>query len=147
MQTKQDKGVAKHLMQRPAIYKIEQYARKMGPNAAQFFREKALPYYQQMPGVKSVRAYQGRFGFGSYSHDIEIWLELQDMACLDEWEQYVISHQDEILAFEAEWDQYFEDRGSRLLAVRNMDQYVGRSGNMFGDEGRHTVLRLAAYIP
>ena len=115
MQTEQDKEVAKRAIERPSIYKIEQYARKTGLNAAQFFREKALPYYQQMPGVKSVKAYQGRFGFGPHSHDIEIWLDLEDMAALDKWEEYVISHQEEILTFEAEWDQYFENRGSRLL--------------------------------
>jgi hypothetical protein len=115
MQTKQDKRAVKRAIQRPALYKIEQYARKTGVKAAQLFREKGISYYKKMPGVKSVKAYQGRFGFGPHSHDIEIWIELQDMACLDRWEQYVISHQDEILAIEAEWDQYFEDRGSRLV--------------------------------
>ena len=109
MQTKQDKGPAKRAVERPAIYKIAQYARKTGLDAAWLFREKGLPYYQKMPGVKSVKAYQGRFGFGPTGHDIEIWLELDDMASLDTWEEYVISHQDEILAFEAEWDRHFED--------------------------------------
>jgi len=115
MQTKQDKEVAKRAIERPAIYKIEQYARKTGLNAAKLFKEKGIHYYKKMPGVKSVRAYQGRFGFGPIGHDIEIWLELEDMACPDAWEEYVVSHQDEILAFEAEWDQNFEDRGSRLM--------------------------------
>jgi hypothetical protein len=115
MQTKQDKGAVKRAIQRPAIYKIEQYARKTGVSAAKLFKEKGIPYYKKMPGVKSVRAYQGRFGFGPTGHNIEIWLELDDMASLDAWEEYVISHQDEVLAFEAEWDQYFEDRGSRLM--------------------------------
>lgn len=115
MQTQQEERVAGRATERPAIYKVEQYARKTGLNAARLFREKGIPYYQKMPGVKSVHAYQGRFGFGSTGHDIEIWLELEDMASLDTWEEYVISHQEEILAFEVEWDQYFEDRGSRLM--------------------------------
>src|SRR5919108_6668672 len=115
METQQDKEVTQPATERPAIYKIGQYARKTGMNAAQLFREKGLPYYQKMPGVKSVRAYQGRFGFGPIGHEIEIWLELADVASFDAWEEYVVSHQEEILAFEAEWDQYFEDRGSRLM--------------------------------
>lgn len=115
MQTQQQERVTQRAIKRPAIYKVEQYARKEGMYAAQLFREKGMSYYQKMPGVKSVHAYQGRFGFGPAGHDTEIWLELEDMASLDSWEEYVISHQDEILAFEAEWDQYFENRGSRLM--------------------------------
>lgn len=64
-----------------------------------------------------MQAYQGRFGFGPTGHDIEIWLELENMACLDAWEEYVAWHQEEVLAFEAEWDQHFNDRGSRLMSV------------------------------
>jgi hypothetical protein len=110
-----DKAVTHDTMDRPGIYKIEQYARRSGSNAAQFYKSKALSYYQKLPGVKSVRAYQGRFGFGPTNHDIEIWLELDDMASLDMWEAYVISHQEEVSAFEAEWDRHFENRGSRLM--------------------------------
>jgi len=60
-----------------------------------------------MPGVKSVRAYQGRFGFGSVDYDIEIQLELEDMARLNAWEEYVISHQEEITAFEMDHRKSF----------------------------------------
>lgn len=52
---------------------------------------------------------------GPASHDIEIWFELEDMASLDAWEAFVVSDQEEVLAFEAELDRYFEDRGSRLM--------------------------------
>ena len=115
MQTQDEKVVTGTIIQRPAIYKVERYTRTKGLNAARLFREKALPYYKKMPGIKSVRAFQTRFGFGSASHDLEIWLELENMACLDAWEEYVISNQEEILTFEAEWDQTFENRGSRLM--------------------------------
>jgi hypothetical protein len=117
MSTGHDKAVVGRTKHRPGIYKIEQYARKSGSklNAAQYFKVKGLPYFRKMPGVKSVRAYQGRFGFGSMDYDIEIWLELEDMASLDTWEDYVVSHQVEVLAFEAEWGQHFEGRGSRLM--------------------------------
>lgn len=44
-------------MRRPALFKVEQYARRPGVNGAQFFRTKGFAYFPNLPGVKSVRAY------------------------------------------------------------------------------------------
>jgi hypothetical protein len=73
MPTAKKKTVIHHTEDRPTLYKVEQYVRKSGSQASQFFKAKGRSYFQKLPGVKSVQAFQGRFGFGAMEYDIEIW--------------------------------------------------------------------------
>ena len=57
-----------------------------------WWRERGKGLHESIPGVKSVRVYQGQWGLGSGQYPLEIWLELENYAAFDRIDEDVMTN-------------------------------------------------------
>ena len=82
--------------------------------AAKWWTEKGKPFYESMPGVKSLRTYAGQFGLdGKYS--IEFWYEIENYGVMDQWDIDMLAHPDRYGPIFKEYGELFENGPSRLM--------------------------------
>ena len=54
---------------------------------ARAWLDRALPFWQGLAGVLSVKAYGAQFGLRGKGADVEVWAQIEDYGVLDRWDQ------------------------------------------------------------
>lgn len=85
-----------------------------GAEAARWWREKGQAVYESMPGVNSVKAYGTQFGLGSGDYALEIWMELDAYAALDQIDRELEANPGKYAAF-GEMQGILEGGPSRVM--------------------------------
>ena len=62
-----------------------------------------------LPGVKSVKAYAPQFGLGR-ARSVEVWVEIEDYATYDQWDQWFLDHAEEVSSWTELRDVVQEER-------------------------------------
>ena len=81
--------------------------------AAKWWREKGKAMYESLPGVKSVRAYGPQFGLGGEYG--EIWIEIENYAVYDRWDEDVLANPQKYATLRREEQDLVEWGPSRLM--------------------------------
>ncbi len=60
--------------------------------------DQARKLWSRFPGVRSIEAFAAQFGLAPASDQIEIWIEIDDYAVLDRWDEATPEFADEFIA-------------------------------------------------
>ena len=82
--------------------------------ATKWWRETGKAFYESLPGVKSVHAYAGQFGLSS-PHGLEIWIEVENYAVLDRWDEDFAANSQKYGPIFREFGELFEGGQNRLM--------------------------------
>jgi hypothetical protein len=81
--------------------------------AVRWWRDKGKPLNEASPGVKSAKAYAVQFSLGG-GYTLEIWLEIENYATFDRWDEDLEANPQKYAAF-AEGQDLFEWGPARVM--------------------------------
>jgi hypothetical protein len=97
------------------IYHVATAKNKPGKwnEAVKWWQEKGKAMYESMPGVKSVKAYGAQFFLGG-KYGLEIWMEMENYAAYDRWDEDMVANPHKYAAFR-EGRELFEWGPARVM--------------------------------
>ena len=85
-----------------------------GSEAANWWKETGKPFFESIPGVKSLQTFAGQFGL-SGEYGIEFWYELENYAVMDLWDKDVAANPQKYGSIFQEFNELFDSGPSRVM--------------------------------
>lgn len=82
---------------------------------ARAWLDRALPFWQGLPGVIEIKTFAAQFGLQGEGTDLEIWVQIEDYGVLDRWDQAAPDTYEEFTALRKLQTGVVELTGARLM--------------------------------